>query len=80
MCCVLCSVCCVLQASVGHTNVVQLHAVYEDAHNLHMILEWCGGGSLFSLMERCPGLKLPEQAAAAATRATLEVLAHCHGR
>jgi serine/threonine protein kinase len=59
---------------------VQLQAVYEDHANLHMILEWCVGGSLFSLMERCPGYRLPEASAAAATKAVLIVLAHCHSR
>jgi hypothetical protein len=70
----------ILQASTGHPHVVQLQAVYEDVHNLHIILEWCAGGHLYSLMERCPGCRLPEHAAAAATKATLEVLAHCHAR
>lgn len=73
-------VCAVLQAVVGHPHVVALHAVYEDINNLHMIMDWCGGGSLWQLMERCPGYMLPEAAAAAATKAVLEVLAHCHAR
>lgn len=68
------------QAVIGHPHVVALHAVYEDVHNLHMIMDWCGGGSLWQLMERCPGYMLPESAAAAATKAVLEVLAHCHAR
>lgn len=68
------------QAVVGHPHVVALHAVYEDVHSLHMIMDWCGGGSLWQLMERCPGYMLPEPAAAAATKAVLEVLAHCHAR
>jgi serine/threonine protein kinase len=84
--CVLCRSCAdgccavVVQAVVGHPHVVALRAVYEDVHNLHMVMDWCGGGSLWQLMERCPGYMLPEAAAAAATRAVLKVLAHCHAR
>ena len=66
--------------AVVHPHVVALHAVYEDVHNLHIIMDWCGGGSLWGLMECCPGYMLPESAAAAATKAVLEVLAHCHAR
>jgi calcium-dependent protein kinase len=69
-----------VQAVVGHPHVVALRAVYEDVHSLHMIMDWCGGGTLWHLMERCPDYQLPEAAAAAATRATLMVLAHCHAR
>lgn len=71
---------CLVQAVVGQPHVVALRAVYEDVHNLHMIMDWCGGGTLWQLMERCPGYQLPEAAAAAATKATLMVLAHCHAR
>lgn len=69
-----------MQAVVGHPHAVTLHAVYEDVHNLHMVMDWCGGGNVWELMERCPGYMLPEPAAAAATLAVLRMLAHCHSR
>jgi serine/threonine protein kinase len=69
-----------MQAVVGHPHAVTLHAVYEDVHNLHMVMDWCGGGNVWELMERCPGYMLPEAAAAAATLAVLRMLAHCHSR
>lgn len=68
----------IMQHTSGHPNVVQLLGVYEDNRSLHLIMEWCGGGSLAQLAERIPGGQRGELVAAAVAKAVLEVLALCH--
>eukprot|EP00878_Enallax_costatus_P005510 GHUV01005782.1.p1 GENE.GHUV01005782.1~~GHUV01005782.1.p1 ORF type:complete len:663 (+),score=191.05 GHUV01005782.1:383-2371(+) len=70
----------IMQHTSGHPNVVQLKGVYEDSRSLHLLLEWCGGGSLTQLAEKAPGGRCGEGAAAAVAKAVLEVLAVCHSK
>ncbi|KAF6258689.1 kinase-like domain-containing protein [Scenedesmus sp. NREL 46B-D3] len=71
----------IMQHTSGHPHVVQLRGVYEDARALHLVMDWCAGGCLESLVStKLPDGKLGEAAAAAVAQAVLEVLAHVHGR
>eukprot|EP00879_Flechtneria_rotunda_P004654 GHRR01004913.1.p1 GENE.GHRR01004913.1~~GHRR01004913.1.p1 ORF type:complete len:572 (+),score=214.36 GHRR01004913.1:321-2036(+) len=70
----------IMQHTLCHPNVVQLLALYEDARSLHLVLEWCGGGSLGQLLQRAPGGRLPEPAVTAVAKAVLGVLALIHAK
>eukprot|EP00775_Hariotina_reticulata_P008781 gene8781-8959_t len=70
----------IMQQVVGDPHIVQLHQVFEDARAVHLVMEWCSGGSVVDLMLACPGSCLDERAAAAVMKSVLEVLSHCHSR
>jgi serine/threonine protein kinase len=60
-------------------HVVALHAAFEDADAVHLVLDLCAGGDLLSLLSaRGGGLPEPEAADLAAQLA--DALAWCHRR
>lgn len=60
----------------GHPNVVKLHGVYEDRHNVHLVMDLCTGGELFDHILASGGYT--EASAAAVMRTILGVVQHCH--
>lgn len=60
----------------GHPNIVQLVGVFEDRHNIHLVMELCTGGELFdSIVSRG---HYTEKDAAKVVRTMLKVVDHCH--
>jgi len=39
-----------MRASENHPNVIKIYRVFEDIQNLHIVMEHCAGGELFSLI------------------------------
>ncbi|GJP86527.1 hypothetical protein CLOP_g16542, partial [Closterium sp. NIES-67] len=65
-----------MERVAGHSNVIRLHAVFEDHQNIHLVMELCRGGGLFDYM-RTNG-PLTERAAASVCFQLLSALDHCH--
>ena len=65
-----------MRALRGHANVVNLEDVYEDAADVHLVMEVCRGGELFdSIVARG---HFSEADAAGLVRQMLDVVARCH--
>ncbi|CAL4967544.1 unnamed protein product [Urochloa decumbens] len=67
-----------LLVSAASRHVVALHAAFEDADAVHLVLDLCGGGDLFSLVSARGPIPEPEAADLAAQLA--DALAGCHRR
>jgi serine/threonine protein kinase len=59
-------------------HVVALHAAFEDAHAVHLVVDLCDGGDLFSLISARG--RLPEHEAAGIAAQISSALAACHRR
>uniref|UniRef100_A0ACD5YVZ5 Uncharacterized protein n=1 Tax=Avena sativa TaxID=4498 RepID=A0ACD5YVZ5_AVESA len=59
-------------------HVVALHAAFEDAHAVHLVIDLCDGGDLFSLVSARG--RLPEREAAGIAAQIASALAACHRR
>ena len=60
----------------GHPNIVKIESAYEDANDLHIVMELCRGGELFdSIINRG---HYTEEDAAAICRAMLSAVSHMH--
>lgn len=66
----------IMQHLSGHTNVVTLRAVYEDADSLHLVMEFCSGGRLLDSMTKngC----FPEHKSANLIKELISVIKYCH--
>eukprot|EP00270_Netrium_digitus_P004337 TRINITY_DN1538_c0_g1_i4.p1 TRINITY_DN1538_c0_g1~~TRINITY_DN1538_c0_g1_i4.p1 ORF type:complete len:458 (+),score=25.06 TRINITY_DN1538_c0_g1_i4:125-1498(+) len=62
----------------GHTNVLELKAVFEDDDAVHLIIDMCMGGDLFKHLSSVE--RLEESAAARLVQQILLGLQHCHNR
>jgi serine/threonine protein kinase len=67
---------------LDHPNIVRLEEVIESDDNLYLIMELCGGGSLFSKRSSRSGYVNPldEDTARFYVRQLFEGLAYCHER
>ncbi|KAM0885867.1 hypothetical protein ACQ4PT_030041 [Festuca glaucescens] len=59
-------------------HVVALHAAFEDAHAVHLVVDLCDGGDLFSLISARG--RLPDCEAAGIAAQLAAALAACHRR
>lgn len=60
----------------GHTNVVDLKAVYEDEDFIHLVMELCAGGELFHLLEKHG--RFSEAEAKVLFRHLMQAVLYCH--
>ncbi|CAI7836079.1 unnamed protein product, partial [Closterium sp. NIES-53] len=67
----------VMEMLKGHPSIVNLRNAFEDAQDVHLIMELCEGGELFDRI-KLRG-KFPEADAARVIRTVVLVLRHCHG-
>ncbi|KAK9931128.1 hypothetical protein M0R45_018423 [Rubus argutus] len=65
----------ILQLLAPHPNVIGLHALYEDDHHLHMVLDLCDAPDLF---RRVTLRAFAEQDAASVMSQLMQAVAHCH--
>lgn len=68
----------VLRMLQGHPHVVQLYEVFEDAEDVHLIMELCPGGDLFDRVKQ--RLFYSERNAARVLRVVTAVIQHCQQR
>ncbi|KAL5973645.1 Calcium-dependent protein kinase 10 [Asimina triloba] len=66
----------IMSSLPDHPNVVRLRATYEDADNVHLVMELCEGGELFDRIVARGHYS--ERAAAAVARTVAEVVRMCH--
>ncbi|KAL6748042.1 kinase-like domain-containing protein [Haematococcus lacustris] len=66
----------VLYTIGGHPGVVGLREVYEDAEDLHLIMELCQGGDWFEHLIKHG--RYTEAEASVVVRSVLEALSYCH--
>ncbi|MQL93104.1 hypothetical protein Taro_025742 [Colocasia esculenta] len=62
----------------GHPNVVELKAVYEEAHYVHLVMELCAGGELFHRLEN--NGKFTEPEAGILFQHLMKVVVYCHDK
>ncbi|KAE8820780.1 phosphoenolpyruvate carboxylase kinase 2 [Hordeum vulgare] len=60
-------------------HLVALHAAFDDANAVHLVVDLCTGGDLLSLLS-ARGLRLPEREAAGLAAQLASTLAACHRR
>lgn len=60
----------------GHPNVVDLKAVYEEEHYVHLVMELCAGGELFHQLEKHG--RFTEFEARVLFRHLMQVVLYCH--
>uniref|UniRef100_A0A1D1YQ28 non-specific serine/threonine protein kinase n=1 Tax=Anthurium amnicola TaxID=1678845 RepID=A0A1D1YQ28_9ARAE len=60
----------------GHPNVVELKAVYEEEHYVHLVMELCAGGELFHRLEK--NGRFPEPNARILFQHLMKVVMYCH--
>ncbi|CAI7834891.1 unnamed protein product [Closterium sp. NIES-53] len=61
-----------------HSEVVQVHEVFEDRKAVHLVMELCKGGDLFDFIQSAPKGRLNDRHAASVMRQLLGALHHCH--
>ena len=76
--------------SQGHPNIVKIESAYEDANDLHIVMELCRGGELFDeIVRRARSSKkagtaapacFDEATAVSIIRSLLEAVAYLHER
>jgi len=47
-------------ARINHPNIVTFHEALDRTSKIFLVMEYCSGGSLFSLLKRIPGRSLEE--------------------
>ena len=62
----------------GHSNVVDLKAVYEEEDYVHLVMELCAGGELFHQLEKHG--RFSEAEARVLFRQLMEVVMYCHDK
>ncbi|XP_057424061.1 calcium-dependent protein kinase 26-like isoform X2 [Lotus japonicus] len=60
----------------GHPNVVDLKAVYEEEHHVHLVMELCAGGELFHLLEKQG--RFSEYEGKILFRHLMQMVSYCH--
>ncbi|KAH9756379.1 serine/threonine-protein kinase PEPKR2 [Citrus sinensis] len=66
----------IMQHLSGHTGVVTLHSVYEEADCFHLVMELCSGGRLIDQMVEVG--QYSEQRAANIFKDVMWVIKYCH--
>jgi serine/threonine protein kinase len=69
-----------LHASLGHENVVALHAAFKEGDLVVLVLEHCDGGDLFGLLQRYGGRLTEKVAVQLVLEPFLRVLNYLHAR
>eukprot|EP00442_Polarella_glacialis_P017329 CAMPEP_0115165530 /NCGR_PEP_ID=MMETSP0227-20121206/73643_1 /TAXON_ID=89957 /ORGANISM="Polarella glacialis, Strain CCMP 1383" /LENGTH=887 /DNA_ID=CAMNT_0002578011 /DNA_START=120 /DNA_END=2783 /DNA_ORIENTATION=+ len=65
---------------MDHPNIVRLYEVNEDKEAVFLLMEYCSGGDLFSLITDSDEGYLPEHLARIFTAQMLSALAYCHSK
>jgi tRNA A-37 threonylcarbamoyl transferase component Bud32 len=64
--------------SIDHPNICKLYDIYQDAHNLYLVIEYCSGGELFDRIQKISTFS--EKEAAKYIKQVLSALAYLHER
>jgi len=67
------------QFRIKHPNILRLHYYFEDAQQVHVLLEYASGGTLFALMRKTGRLAEPDSARFFANIAGALNHLHSHG-
>jgi serine/threonine protein kinase len=62
--------------SLNHRHIIRLYDYFQSGSQLHLILEYCRGGSLSDEVNHTDGIDLPRFLEVSAEVA--KALAHCH--
>lgn len=63
---------------VNHPNIIRLHDVYDEPEHWHLVMEFVGGGDLFSRLESVEAFS--EKYSRNVCKAILGALAHLHSK
>jgi len=64
--------------SVDHPNIVRLENVFETSEDIHLVMEYMGGGELFKHLAQCS--RYSEEMAVDLCRMMLSAVAYLHGK
>jgi calcium-dependent protein kinase len=64
--------------SVDHPNIVRLENVFETSEDIHLVMEYMGGGELFQRLAQCK--RYSEEMAVDLCRMMLSAVAYLHGK
>ncbi|KAI3915268.1 hypothetical protein MKX01_035527 [Papaver californicum] len=62
----------------GHSNIVNLKEVYEDANSFHLVMELCDGGDLHDLIQKSKFKRFQEFNAKLLFRQLVLLVMYCH--
>jgi len=67
---------------LDHPNIVKLYEHYENSEGIFLVLDYCSGGQLLSMIEECRTARtaLPSGFVADVMRQVLSAIAHMHSR
>lgn len=64
--------------TLDHPNIAKLYDIYENVHEMHIVMELCSGGELFARLQQRRAYS--EGEAAEATRQMLQAVCYLHAR
>merc|ERR1719443_884504 len=68
--------------SLDHPHIVKLHEHYEDASNIYLVMDYCSGGELYSMISKTyeGGSRLIEPWVAEVMQQVLGAIGHVHNK
>ena len=67
-----------LLKAMDHPNIMRVFEVYESRRHVHIIMELCRGGDLFTRLHEQKRRRFPEARARDIVRVALTAVAYCH--
>ena len=64
--------------TLDHPNIVKYYETYDDAENVYIIMEHCGGGELFERIVNQENQTFSEKDACVIMEKLLRAINHCH--
>jgi len=68
-----------LDKARGHANVIELHGMYTDAFDIHLVQDLCLGGELFDHIIEFHSKGFTEKSCSIIFRQIIAAVQHCHG-
>ena len=65
---------------LNHENIVKLYEAFDDQKSVYLINEYCGGGSLHTLLKQKQNRQLREYEARPLFKQIVSALKYCHQR
>lgn len=67
-----------LLGGMGHSNIICLHETFEDAKAVHLVLDYCSGGELFTQISSSAQNGFDEKIAASISRQLISAILFMH--
>ena len=67
-----------IMAKLDHPNILRLHECFEDAKQIHLVLELCTGGELLERLHQQAGHHYTEKVACQFIKTMVSAVRYCH--